>query len=126
VKSFSSLGMSIVSLFLLSLQGTLISNDWAQFRGGSALSVSVARSGVNWNDPKTLWRTPIPGSGWSQPIVVGDKVFVTTASSPKAGRPKGMTAGVMDLSTMGKAAKPKDSYDFQLLCLSLTTGEILW
>ncbi len=126
MRSYLSLSLRAVSLFLLSLQGTVISNDWAQFRGGSSLSVSLARSSVNWNDPRTVWRTPIPGSGWSQPIVVGDKVFVTTASSPKAGRPKGMTAGVMDLSTMGKAAKPKDSYDFQLLCLSLTTGQILW
>ena len=34
------------------------------------------------------WKAEIPGYGWSQPIVVGDKVFVTTATTDNQQRPQ--------------------------------------
>ena len=97
-----SLGLGVTSTFEASAE------DWRQFRGGSALSInSKSQLPENWTEPpQAAWRTPIPGSGWSQPIIVGDKVFVSSAVPSKGGKPKGMSGGVMDPSTMGKAAKP--------------------
>lgn len=113
-----------------SLSPSLMADDWSQFRGGAALSVAANASlPTAWDSaPKPAWRTPLPGSGWSQPIVVGDRVFVTTAVSAKQGfgKPKGMMGGVIDPSTMGKAAKPKDSMQWKLICLALDSGNILW
>jgi len=113
--------------------GLAVAEDWRQFRGGDALSVNQdSKLPSSWLEPtdETLplarWRTEIEGSGWSQPIVVGDQVFVTTAVSQKGAKPKGMTGGVMDPSTMGRAAKPKDPVAWKLVCLSLSTGEIQW
>lgn len=106
----------------------LKADDWRQFRGGEALSVNAtSKLPGDWKEPPTAaWRTPIEGSGWSQPIVVGDKVFVSTAVAAKGGKPKGMTGGVMDPSTMGRGAKPKDPVAWKLVCLSLADGSLLW
>jgi outer membrane protein assembly factor BamB len=102
--------------------------DWAQFRGGAALSVAAdAKLPESWPEsPTPAWRTEIDGSGWSQPIVIGDKVFVTTAVGTKSVKPKGMTGGVMDPSTMGRAPKPKDPVEWRLVCLELASGNVLW
>jgi outer membrane protein assembly factor BamB len=107
----------------------VVADDWSQFRGGTALSIaSNASLPTTWDQaPKPAWRTPIEGSGWSQPIVVGDKIFVTTAVSPRAAdKPKGMMGGVIDPSTMGKAPKPKDPLQWKLMCLALDSGELQW
>jgi len=116
-----------VGILYSAIPMSLFGGDWAQFRGGTALSVAAGNSlPDSWKEaPKPAWRTAVDGSGWSQPIVVGNRVFVTTAVA-KYGKPKGMMGGVLDLSTMGKAAKPKDPVQWRLVCLALDSGEILW
>lgn len=122
--------IGLMMLFVTSVGSPAASkaDDWRQFRGGSALSVNAqSQLPSDWTQPpQAAWRTPIEGSGWSQPIVVGDKVFVSTAVAGKGGKPKGMSGGVMDPSTMGRAAKPKDPVSWKLVCLSLSDGKILW
>ncbi|MCA9193932.1 MAG: PQQ-binding-like beta-propeller repeat protein [Planctomycetales bacterium] len=55
-------------------------NDWAQFRGFIGGVAMDAQLPTQWStDQNIQWKTEIPGYGWSQPIIVGDKVFVTTA-----------------------------------------------
>lgn len=121
-----SLGACCLGAGLLSVP--VQSADWSQFRGGRAMSVVPdARLPESWPEaPTPAWRAEIEGSGWSQPIVVGDKVFVTTAVGSKSVKPKGMTGGVMDPSTMGRAPKPKDPIEWRLVCLQLSNGEMLW
>ena len=55
--------------------------DWPQFRGprsdGHAAGPATP---VEWSDTKNVvWKTTIPGLGWSSPVIVDGKVFVTTA-----------------------------------------------
>jgi len=54
---------------------------WPQWRG--PLSTGVAPQGnppTAWSETKNVrWKTPLPGSGHSTPIVWGDYVFVTAA-----------------------------------------------
>lgn len=117
-----------IAIAFILAQSSAFAADWAQFRGGTAQSVATDSSlPQTWTEaPKPAWRTEIDGSGWSQPIVVGNRVFVTTAVAKNGGKPKGMMGGVLDLSTMGKAPKPKDPVQWRLVCLSLDTGEIVW
>jgi len=108
--------------------GTIARADWPQFRGGPALS-HAAKSTVplQWNnDSRVAWRTPLPGSGWSQPIVSGDRIFVTTAVAPSGGRPSGMMGGVMSLSTWGMGSAPSEPIEWRVLCLDRATGAIQW
>jgi len=57
------------------------SRYWAQWRGPLSTGVAPhADPPVKWSDRKNIrWKTRLPGSGHSSPIVWGDRVFVTTA-----------------------------------------------
>lgn len=103
------------------------SGDWPQFRGGAALGKSAATVPLDWAADRNLaWRTPIPGSGWSQPVVAGGRIYVTTAVADNAKRPSGMSGGVMSLSTWGWGSAPSDPLEFRVLCLDPTDGRIVW
>ena len=55
--------------------------DWRQFRGNAANSVAVGESLPTELSGATIaWKTPLPGRGLSGPIIVGDKVFVSSSS----------------------------------------------
>ena len=53
-----------------------------RFRGPNGQSVSSERDlPVRWSaDENVVWRTSIPGNGWSSPIVHDDHVFLTTTT----------------------------------------------
>ena len=55
--------------------------DWPQFRGpdGQGHSSESGLPGVWAEDRNIAWKTPIPGLGWSSPVVRGDRVWLTTA-----------------------------------------------
>jgi outer membrane protein assembly factor BamB len=57
--------------------------DWPQFRGPRGDGHSAAKGlPTSWDDTKNIaWQTPIPGRGWSSPIVLGDRIWLTTAES---------------------------------------------
>ncbi len=68
-------------IFAMALAGPVSGIDWPQFRGpdgqGHAQSVEVP---IEWSsDKKVSWKVEVPGKAWSSPIVVGDRVYVTTA-----------------------------------------------
>ena len=75
---------------------------WPQFRGPSGDGlVGGAGSGLplTWSETEHVkWKTPIPPKGWSSPVVLGDQVWLTTAS--------------------------EDGHDFYALCVDATTGGI--
>ena len=57
------------------------SDNWPQFRGPNGTGVIADDPGLPeaWSATENVaWRAPIPGLGWSSPIVWGDRVFVTT------------------------------------------------
>jgi outer membrane protein assembly factor BamB len=76
--------------------------DWPQFRGPTGQGISTEKGlPTDWSsDSGVAWRTPIPGKGWSSPIVHSERVFVTTAT--------------------------EEGRSFRLLCLARTTGKLLW
>ncbi|HEY1598468.1 MAG TPA: PQQ-binding-like beta-propeller repeat protein [Pirellulales bacterium] len=100
--------------------------NWPQFRGAKSL-------GIPETDPKNLpdswsttdnvlWKTDLPGRGWSSPIVWGNKVFLTAvinvgeSEAPK----KGLYFG-------GDRPKPPETpHQWKVFCLDLNTGSILW
>lgn len=53
--------------------------DWSGFRGPGAKGISTdTKVPTAWSDSKNLkWKRKLPGKGYSSPIVVGDRVFVT-------------------------------------------------
>lgn len=80
--------------------------SWPQYRGplGSGLSTS-ATPPVEWSETRNVhWKVPLPGEGASTPAVWNGRVFVTTAVET------------------GTAKR----YRFDVLCLDLADGKLLW
>ncbi len=76
--------------------------NWPGFRGPSRQGISLEKDvPIEWSETSNIaWKTPIPGEGWSSPIVFEDRVFVTTATD--------------------------EGVSFRLLCLSRENGAVLW
>jgi outer membrane protein assembly factor BamB len=68
-----------VAVFCLG-SATVAAQDWPQWRGpGSAGVAAPATLPTSWSPTEHVaWRTALAGSGTSSPIVVGDRVIVTS------------------------------------------------
>jgi len=67
---------------LMPLATGLHAENWPRFRGPTGQGVSTETDlPLEWDAAKNVaWKTPIPGDGWSSPIVWDDRVYVTTAT----------------------------------------------
>jgi outer membrane protein assembly factor BamB len=76
-----------LSLLLALISSGVVSraDDWPQFRGPSGQGHS-AEGGlpIAWSESQNVvWKTPVPGRGWSSPVVAGGRVWVTTSVNEK-------------------------------------------
>ena len=69
-------------LILLLLCVPILAEDWPEFRGPTGQGVSVERGlPLTWNEDKNVkWKVAIPGKGWSSPAILGDRIWLTTAT----------------------------------------------
>jgi outer membrane protein assembly factor BamB len=81
--------------------------DWLRFRGPNGDGIAPeAHPPTAWSDSQNLqWKTALPGPGTSSPIIVGDRIFVTSYSYAGG----------------GSGALQRD-----LVCLGRRDGKILW
>lgn len=59
-----------------------LGEDWPQFRGPDGQGHS-GETGlpVEWNESRNVvWKTAIPGRGWSSPSIQGNRIWLTTAT----------------------------------------------
>ncbi|MCL2744470.1 MAG: PQQ-binding-like beta-propeller repeat protein [Planctomycetaceae bacterium] len=60
------------------------SDNWTMFRGSTGQNHSTATGlPVKWNaenNENLAWKTEIPGSGWSSPIIWDDRIFLTSTT----------------------------------------------
>jgi outer membrane protein assembly factor BamB len=66
---------------LLTAAHALAAEDWPQFRGPTGQGVSTeVELPLEWSESQNVrWKTPVPGIGWSSPVVAGDRVWLTSA-----------------------------------------------
>jgi outer membrane protein assembly factor BamB len=127
---------------------TALAADWTQFRGpGGAGVAKDDKVPSEWDKTKNVaWKVEVPGVAWSSPIVVGDKVFVTTAITenqkkptpgfgfgggmggfPKGGGgPMGKGGSGFGKGGFGGGKAPDTVYKFEVRCLSRADGSTLW
>jgi outer membrane protein assembly factor BamB len=74
--------MCLKLLILLLLSVPVLAQDWPEFRGPSGQGTSDARGlPLTWSETKNVrWKIAIPGSGWSSPVIQGDRIWLTTAT----------------------------------------------
>lgn len=136
------------------LSAPLLAEDWPQFRGlGGQGHSSEEGLPTSWSETKNIrWKVPIPGSGWSSPAIVGDRLYLTTATEKNASlRLLGVDTGsgkitldteVFRVKDVGPGIHKKNSFAsptvivqgdrlfvhfgfYGTACLN-TKGEILW
>lgn len=63
------------------MAGIVARADWPQFRGPQGDGHAASdRLPTVWNALRNIaWETELTGRGWSSPIVVGDRIWLTTA-----------------------------------------------
>ena len=83
--------------------------DWPTFRGPEANgTVPGPPLPVEWDGAtgrNVRWSVPVAGEGWSQPVIVGEKLFLTAAV---------------------RTAEPAGAYRYEVRCLDAATGEAVW
>ncbi|MEK6247651.1 MAG: PQQ-binding-like beta-propeller repeat protein, partial [Planctomycetales bacterium] len=54
--------------------------SWPWWLGPNSNAVAQGAAPNHWSETENVvWRTPVPGRGYSSPIVVGGDIFLTTA-----------------------------------------------
>ena len=95
--------LRILVAFLLT--SPCVAADWPQFRGPTGDGLYIGdKLPTEWGTDKNVaWKTPIPGKGWSSPIVWKGKIFLTTAVASDSG-----------------------DQSLRALCVDATSGKIDW
>lgn len=79
LKSICSRSFSLAA-FLGALTANA-ANDWPEFRGPTGQGLSGATNvPLNWNATNNIaWKAAIPGEGWSSPVLVDGRIYLTSA-----------------------------------------------
>ena len=78
--------------------------DWPEFRGPTGQGTSEATNvPIHWSaTSNVVWKSAVPGEGWSSPVLVKGRIYLTTATF-EAGQPS-----------------------LRALCVNAGDGRILW
>ena len=93
------------AVLMLGFGGLARAAEWRDFRGPTTQGLSDAkRLPTTWSETENVvWKTEIPGLGWSTPVLTGNRMYLTTAV-PEA----------------------NDTQSLRIVCVHQQTGEILF
>ena len=83
---FLSLGVVAASTSAAqNLSAVAPKKDWPEFRGPGGQGHSDERGvPLQWGEGKNVaWKSPVPGQGWSSPVVADGRVWLTTATEQR-------------------------------------------
>lgn len=100
-----ALEIIVCAVCLLSGFSQLFADEWPQFRGPTSDGIATEMDlPVHWDQQRNVrWKRAIRGTAWSSPIVVGNRVFLTTA-----------------------IAADSNDVTLTVLCVAADSGRILW
>ncbi len=88
---------------------------WPQFQGPSGDGITSQSLPTEWSaDSNFSWRTELPGSGWSSPVISGDRIYLTTA----------IFAGDEKIDPFERDPKTAD-HTLSLLIVDANSGQLL-
>jgi outer membrane protein assembly factor BamB len=93
--------------------------DWPQFRGpgGDGVADPSADPPVEWSETRNVaWKVALPGRGRSSPVVLGDRLWLTTA----------VERGVRTIRRDGEPNHIADHVSLGAVCLNRADGKVLW
>jgi outer membrane protein assembly factor BamB len=109
----------------LSFTSLAAAGEWPQFRGPQSTGIAADDPSLpdSWSTTRgVVWKTDIPGSGWSSPVVWGDRIFVTSVISKVAAEipKKGLYFGG------NRDHVPGDEHRWMVYAIDWKTGKVLW
>ncbi|MEP4682720.1 MAG: carboxylesterase family protein, partial [Rhodopirellula bahusiensis] len=114
-----------LSAFLIFCRIGLADENWTRFRGADATGVVADDPDLpdSWDQTENVaWVADVPGQGWGSPIVVGDRVFVSSVVAEEENiKPQGglyLGEGVRDPA--------KGIHHWKVFCFDLKSGDKLW
>jgi outer membrane protein assembly factor BamB len=98
----------VIRFLLIALAPLTAAADWPQFRGPTQQGHADAKGlPVEWGpDKNVVWKIPVPGKGWSSPVVAGGRIYLTTA--------------------VPNGEAPKPGVSLRTICYEAATGKLLW
>ena len=74
--------LSLTTVLALTSVAATASDNWPQFRGPSGDGhTDASQIPLSWSPTENIaWQTDIPGTGWSSPVIWGDRVWMATAT----------------------------------------------
>lgn len=82
--------------------------NWPEFRGKDGLGHTTASNlPVKWSNTENVtWKVPVPGEGWSSPVIWENRIFLTSAIKPENG--------------------VDNDRSLRVICYDAKTGEGIW
>lgn len=106
---------------------------WTQWRGPFFNGMAATDAPAQWSDTQNIkWKTPLPGRGFSTPVVWGNKIFLTTAiptasaPAPNAAPEAAGGGGGRRAGGPGGGAGGGIEHQFVVMALDRATGKPLW
>lgn len=98
--------------------------EWPEWRGpGGQGHASGSGLPVHWSETQNIvWKTPIPGRGWSSPVIAGNEIWLTTAvetaaSAEDAARRLKANTGDQPLTLLEKV-------EYRAICVNRDSGKV--
>jgi outer membrane protein assembly factor BamB len=140
-------GIRLSDFFIACILGLIFcscsTHNWPQFRGSEGnMVVSGGNLPDRWDSTFNIrWTFPVPGAGYSSPVIWQDKVFITSAfaekdvsgakhtspPNPPGNRPAmGQNPPHAPQAPEDEKSYLEDVYRWEVTCLDLKTGRELW
>ena len=129
--SFSIGLLAFAAFYSFNTAAKSTSSNWPQWRGPEGQGVSNDKNlPIEWSETKNvLWKAEIPGHGFSQPIIWGKKVFLTTdiegGKAPVSHKPPVHMAGKTEFKHPDWFGADL-LHNFKVICLDRDSGKIIW
>lgn len=106
-----------VFALLLSIAAAARGEDWPQFGGPTGQGISTSKDvPVEWSATKNVaWKVPIAGRAWSSPVLMGGKLYLTTALGETA-----------DLDRGNEPVSATSELSLRAMCVDAQTGKVDW
>ena len=115
---------------LVALLGTVATlsatPEWPEWRGpgGQGHAASGARPPLQWSETEgVVWKTAIPGRGWSSPVIDGKRIWLTTAHETPA-KPEDAKRRLKS-NTADQPLVLLEKVDLHAICVDRDTGRIV-
>lgn len=99
---------------------------WPQWRGpqGDGHAPGTHDLPVTWSETENVvWKTPIPGRGWSSPVIADGQIWMTTAMEREATPEE--RARATDGKKMASQLAVVNGLTIRAVCVDATTGTIV-